>query len=258
MDNTLAAVETALADRYRFERQIGQGGMGVVYLAQDLKHDRSVAIKVLRPGVAMLLGPDRFLREIGIAAQLNHPHIIPLHDSGEAGGHLYYVMPFISGETLRERLQRAQPLSLDQALGIVRQVATALAHAHGRGVVHRDIKPSNILLNEGFALVADFGLARPVSRADDDEISSVGLPIGTPRYMSPEQAVGAPSVDGRSDLYSLGLVLREVLAGIENVPPRVQEALGRCLATDPADRFATAESLIERLDRPELRPTGAR
>ena len=272
MDNPLAAVQAALAGRYRLERQVGQGGMGFVYLAHDLKHDRAVAIKVLRPGVAALLGPERFLREIGIAAQLNHPHIVPLHDSGEAGGHLFYVMPFISGETLRDRLERERHLPLDQALHITRQVASALTHAHGRGVVHRDIKPGNILLNEGFALVADFGLARAVSRASEtQDISSVGLPVGTPRYMSPEQALGSSSVDGRSDLYSLGRVLHEMLTGShpddtevlhrtpsdpgrtpvtrERIPPEIRRTLRKCLATDPADRFATAEAFVDELGR---------
>ena len=174
VDNELAALQAALAGRYRVEHPVGQGGMGVVYLAHDLKHDRAVAIKVLRPGVATLLGPERFLREIGIAAQLSHPHIVPLHDSGEADGRLYYVMPFVAGNTLRERLDKGGRLPADQALHIIRQVASALSHAHGRGVIHRDIKPSNILLSEGFALVADFGLARALSRVSETEdISSV-------------------------------------------------------------------------------------
>jgi hypothetical protein len=281
VDNPLAALQAALAGRYRLEHQVGQGGMGFVYLAHDLKHDRAVAIKVLRPEVAALLGPERFLREIGIAAQLNHPHIVPLHDSGEAGGHLFYVMPFISGETLRERLTREHHLPLDDALHITRQVASALTHAHGRGVVHRDIKPSNILLNEGFALVADFGLARALPRASDtDEISSIGLPIGTPRYMSPEQALGASTIDGRSDLYSLGRVLYEMLTGAhpddteallrtpsdpgraatapERLPTTVQRALRKCLASDPANRFATAEAFVEELGRSPARDTGRR
>lgn len=243
MDDALAALQAALAGRYRVERPIGQGGMGVVYLAHDLKHDRAVAIKVLRPGVATLLGPERFLREIGIAAQLSHPHIVPLHDSGDADGQLYYVMPFVTGETLRERLDRGGKLPLDQALHIIRQVASALSHAHGRGVIHRDIKPGNILLSEGFALVADFGLARALSRASETEdISSVGLPIGTPRYMSPEQALGDRSVDGRTDLYALGRVLEEMLE--EPVPPAVRQAVARCLARDPAERFATPEAFV--------------
>jgi len=193
--------------------------------------------------VATLLGPERFLREIGIAAQLSHPHIVPLHDSGEADGRLYYVMPFVAGNTLRERLDKGGRLPADQALHIIRQVASALSHAHGRGVIHRDIKPSNILLSEGFALVADFGLARALSRVSETEdISSVGLPIGTPRYMSPEQAMGDRSVDGRTDLYALGRVLEEMIA--EPVPPGVRQAVARCLARDPAERFATPEAFI--------------
>ncbi|HSE50796.1 MAG TPA: serine/threonine-protein kinase, partial [Gemmatimonadales bacterium] len=243
MDNELAALQAALAGRYRVEHPVGQGGMGVVYLAHDLKHDRAVAIKVLRPGVATLLGPERFLREIGIAAQLSHPHIVPLHDSGEADGRLYYVMPFVAGETLRERLDKGGKLPPDQALHIIRQVASALSHAHGRGVIHRDIKPSNILLSEGFALVADFGLARALSRVSETEdISSVGLPIGTPRYMSPEQALGDRSLDGRTDLYALGRVLEEMIA--DPVPAAVTRAVARCLARDPAERFATPEAFI--------------
>jgi hypothetical protein len=231
--------------------------MGVVYLAHDLKHDRAVAIKVLRPGVATLLGPERFLREIGIAAQLSHPHIVPLHDSGDADGRLYYVMPFVTGETLRERLDKGGKLPLDQALHIIRQVASALSHAHGRGVIHRDIKPSNILLSEGFALVADFGLARALSRVSETEdISSVGLPIGTPRYMSPEQALGDRSVDGRTDLYALGRMLEEMIA--EPVPPAVTRAVARCLARDPADRFATPEAFIAGLGEPAAAPEARR
>ena len=257
VDNELAALQAALAGRYRVERPVGQGGMGVVYLAHDLKHDRAVALKVLRPGVATLLGPERFLREIGIAAQLNHPHIVPLHDSGDADGRLYYVMPFVAGETLRERLDKGGRLPLDQALHIIRQVASALSHAHGRGVIHRDIKPSNILLSEGFALVADFGLARALSRASETEdISSVGLPIGTPRYMSPEQALGDRSVDGRTDLYALGRVLEEMIA--EPVPPAVARALARCLARDPADRFATPEAFVAGLGEPVPAPVSRR
>jgi hypothetical protein len=274
-------LQAALAARYRLERQVGQGGMGVVYLAHDLKHDREVAIKVLRPGVAALLGRERFLREIGIAAQLTHPHIVPLFDSGEAAGHLYYVMPYVTGETLAERLHREHRLPMEEATRITGQVATALVYAHERGVVHRDIKPSNILLSGGFALVADFGLARALSRVDDgSDISSIGLPIGTPRYMSPEQAMGSPSVDGRSDLYSLGCVLYEMLVGSaprdtpaegksesggwqgpptprQAVPPEVAGVLARCLAPNPANRYATAQELIAGLGQPVL-PVPAR
>jgi len=257
VDNELAALQAALAGRYRVEHPVGQGGMGVVYLAHDLKHDRAVAIKVLRPGVATLLGPERFLREIGIAAQLNHPHIVPLHDSGEADGRLYYVMPFVAGNTLRERLDKGGRLPPDQALHIIRQVASALSHAHGRGVIHRDIKPGNILLSEGFALVADFGLARALSRASETEdISSVGLPVGTPRYMSPEQALGDRSVDGRTDLYALGRVLEEMIA--EPVPPAVTRAVARCLARDPADRFATPDAFIAGLGEAVPAPVARR
>jgi protein kinase-like protein len=270
--DTLAVLQAALAERYRLEHLLGRGGMGIVYLAHDLKHDRAVAIKVVLPEVAALLGPERFLREISVAAQLRHPHIVPLHDSGEAGGLLYYVMPYVTGETLRERLDREGRLPVDEALGIARQVASALAHAHRHGVIHRDIKPTNILLSEGFALVADFGLARALSGArGDPEISAIGLAVGTPGYMSPEQSAGSPDVDGRSDLYSLGCVLQEMLLGTlppeagrprrsdspargsvarPALPAGVERALARCLEGDPADRYATAEELLAGLGAP--------
>jgi eukaryotic-like serine/threonine-protein kinase len=185
----LARIQGALADRYRIERELGAGGMATVYLAHDLKHERQVAVKVLRPALAYALGPERFLREIATTANLHHPHILPLYDSGrtvEASGvFLYYVMPFVEGESLRDRLKREKQLPLDDALRIAREVADALSYAHGHGVIHRDIKPENILLESGHALVADFGIARAASGAGTDRLTETGLALGTPTYMSP-------------------------------------------------------------------------
>jgi serine/threonine-protein kinase len=209
-------LSTALADRYRLERELGRGGMATVFLAEDLKHRRRVAIKVLRPELTALLGPERFLREIEISARLQHPHILTLLDSGEAGGLLYYVMPYVEGESLRERLAREHQLPVKEALRLAREVADALDHAHRAGVVHRDIKPENILLQAGHAVVADFGIARAVSAAGGTQLTTAGTAVGTPAYMSPEQVMGSRDLDGRSDLYSLGCVLYEMLAG---VPP---------------------------------------
>jgi TolB-like protein/Flp pilus assembly protein TadD len=259
-----ARLTAALADRYRIEREVGAGGMATVYLAQDLKHHRAVAIKVLRAELAAALGPERFLREIEISAQLHHPHILPLYDSGDAGGLLYYVMPYVEGESLRDRLAREKQLPLDEALQLAREVADALSYAHSRGVVHRDIKPENILLESGHAVVADFGIARAITAAGGETLTGTGVAIGTPAYMSPEQAAGSRDLDGRSDLYSLGCVLYEMLAGqppftgptVESVvhqhlaveppnvtsirpavPASVAAALQRALAKTPADRF---------------------
>jgi serine/threonine-protein kinase len=253
----------ALADRYRIERELGRGGMATVYLADDLKHGRRVAIKVLRPELAMALGAERFLREIAMTASLRHPHILPLYDSGEAAGFLYYVMPLVEGESLRDRLTRQKQLPIDEALTIAREVADALGYAHQRGVTHRDIKPENILIEGGHAVVADFGIARVVGPGVE-RLTETGLSIGTPLYMSPEQVAADPDLDGRSDLYSLGCVLYEMLGGqppftgptaeavtrqhmlveaapITNlrptVPPEVAGALARSLAKNPADRF---------------------
>ena len=212
MEGVLAGPGTVLAERYAVERELGRGGMALVYLARDLKHHRDVAIKILRPQIAAHLGSERFLREIQIAARLTHPHILPLHDSGESGELLYYVMPFVAGESLRERLARDGPLPLEDALRIAREVADALAYAHTQGVVHRDIKPGNILLEEGHAVVADFGLARALSSAASEDLTTSGLAVGTPVYMSPEQVAGT-QVDGRTDIYSLGCMLYEMLAG---------------------------------------------
>ena len=264
MKDDLATLQAPLADRYTIERELGAGGMATVYLAEDLKHHRRVAIKVLRPELAAALGPDRFLREIATTANLRHPHILPLYDSGEAGGFLFYVMPYVEGESLRDRLAREKQLPLDDALQIAREVADALSYAHSRGVIHRDIKPENILLESGHAVVADFGIARAVSAAGGDRLTQTGVTVGTPAYMSPEQAAGEQDLDGRSDLYSLGCVLYEMLAGQApftgptvgsvlaqhlsaqppdvttirpSVPGWVVTAVQRCLAKTPADRF---------------------
>ena len=213
MADLLSQVNTALADRYRLERELGRGGMATVYLAQDVRHRRRVALKVLHPDLAYALGPDRFLREIEVAANLTHPHILPLHDSGEAAGLLYYVMPYVEGESLRDRLTREIQLPVDEALQIAREVADALAYAHRNGVVPCDIKPENILLSGGHALVVDFGIARALGQAGAERLTETGMAVGTAAYMSPEQASGERQVDGRSDVYSLGSVLYEMLAG---------------------------------------------
>jgi tetratricopeptide (TPR) repeat protein len=273
-----------LAERYRIDRELGAGGMATVYLAQDLKHSRPVAIKVLRPELAVALGAERFLREIQTTAALNHPHILALYDSGEADGLLYYVMPLVEGESLRDRLQRERQLPLDEALQIAREVADALGYAHERGVVHRDIKPENILLQGGHAVVADFGIAKAVTDAGGESLTQTGMAIGTPQYMSPEQA-SADVVDGRTDLYALGCVLYEMLAGEppytgptgqaifakrlmepvprisvvrETVSPGLEGVLTRVLAKSPADRFASAAELGAALKGATTAPAPAR
>ncbi|PYO33407.1 MAG: hypothetical protein DMD32_00925, partial [Gemmatimonadetes bacterium] len=283
----LARVQAALAGRYTIERELGRGGMATVYLAQDRKHHRPVAIKVLKPELAAALGPERFLREIDTAARLTHPHILPLHDSGEAAGLLYYVMPYVEGETLRDRLEREGQLPLEEAVRITREVASALSYAHSHDVVHRDIKPENILLSGGEAVVADFGIARAITAAARGQLTETGIAIGTPGYMSPEQGAASARVDERSDIYSLGCVLYEMLAGeppftgpsAESivrqhlaaapprvsamraaVPPAIEEAIVRALAKTPADRFATAADFVEALAAPaqRVRDTGRR
>jgi eukaryotic-like serine/threonine-protein kinase len=269
----------ALGERYRLERELGRGGMATVYLAEDVKHHRAVAVKVLNPELAAVVGPERFLREIEIAASLDHPHILPLYDSGEADGFLYFVMPFIEGGSLRDRLMREKQLPVDEALQIAREVADALSYAHGRDLVHRDIKPENIMLAGGHARVADFGIARAVSAAGGERLTQTGMSVGTPLYMSPEQAAGDSSIDGRSDLYSLGCVLYEMLAGtppftgpVESVvrqhlvaeprpitslrpavPAQVAAAIMRALAKTPADRFSPAGQFADAL-RPPTAP----
>jgi len=274
MTDQLARLKTALADRYTIERELGRGGMATVYLAEDVKHHRPVALKVLKSELAAVLGPERFLREIEISARLTHPHILPLLDSGDAGGTLFYVMPYVEGESLRDRLDREKQLPVDDALQISREVADALSYAHSRGVIHRDIKPENILLESGHAVVADFGIARAIDQAGGETLTATGLAVGTPAYMSPEQAAGSRDLDGRSDLYSLGCVLYEMLAGqppftgptVESlvhqhltveppnitairpaVPAQVAATLQRALSKTPADRFNPVALFAEAL-----------
>ncbi len=213
MSGSVDRLGFALADRYTIERELGAGGMATVYLAHDLKHDRDVAIKVLHPDLGAALGGERFLSEIKTTAKLQHPHILPLLDSGDADGLLYYVMPLVTGETLRARLQRERQLPIDDALLIAREVADALGAAHALGIIHRDIKPENILLQGGHALVADFGIALAVQSAGGQRMTQTGLSLGTPQYMSPEQAMGEKVIDLRSDIYALGAVTYEMLVG---------------------------------------------
>ena len=229
----IAALRTGLGDRYRVEREIGRGGMATVYLAHDLKHGRPVAIKVLHADLTSALGADRFVREVQTIATLRHPHILPLHDSGEVDGYLYYVMPFIDGDSLRSRLGREGQLPLADTLGIAAEIADALAYAHRSGVVHRDIKPENILLDQGHAILADFGIAR-ASKSSGTRLTGTGLALGTPAYMSPEQVAGEASIDGRSDIYSLGCVIYEMLAGRPPFEgPTAQAVLTRRLTERP-------------------------
>src|SRR3989454_1031285 len=218
--------------------------MATVYLARDRKHGRPVAIKVLRGEIATALGPERFLREIEIAAGLTHPHILPLHDSGQADGFLYYVMPFVEGESLRGRLEREQQLPLEDALQITRQVADALSYAHSHDVVHRDIKPENILFEAGHAVVSDFGIARAITAAASGTQTERGIPIGTPGYMSPEQAVGEGQPDGRSDIYSLSCVLYEMLAGEPPFTGPTTQALLARHAVDPVPALRTVRKTV--------------
>jgi serine/threonine-protein kinase len=278
----LDRLRSAVADSYRVEREIGHGGMATVYLAEDLKHSRPVAIKVLRPDLASSVGPERFLREIQIEANLQHINILPVHDSGQSDGFLYYVMPYIEGESLRARLDREKQIPLDDALTITREIAGALTYAHAQGVVHRDIKPENILLSQGHAVLADFGIARAVDVAGGERVTKSGHILGTPQYMSPEQAKGDSDLDGRSDLYSLGCVLYEMLAGeppfteqslqavlashmfelpvpldqkCPTAPAEVVEAIGKALAKSPSERFTTASEFVITLETP-LEPEG--
>ena len=274
MTGAVARLTAALGDHYRLERELGRGGMATVYLAEDLKHHRRVAIKVLRDELTAALGPERFLREIDTTANLRHPHILPLYDSGETAGLLFYVMPYVEGESLRDRLGREKQLPVEEALRITREIADALAFAHGRGVLHRDVKPENILLESGHAVLADFGIARAITAAGGDTLTGAGVTIGTPAYMSPEQAAGNKDLDGRSDLYSLACVLYEMLAGqppfsgptVESVvrqhivaepravtqlrpsvPAEVASALSRSLAKAPADRFGGLGQMMDAL-----------
>jgi eukaryotic-like serine/threonine-protein kinase len=267
----------ALAGRYTLGREIGRGGMAIVFLAHDGAHGRPVALKVLRPEVAVLLGAERFLREMQIVARLDHPHIIRLYDSGEAAGTLFYTMPYVSGASLRERLAGCQPLPVGQALTIACDVAEALAYAHEHNVLHRDVKPENILLSPR-ALVADFGIARAIITSALDPLTSASLVVGTPEYMSPEQAQAGGTLDGRSDIYSLGCVLYEMLAGRPpmtgatpqavvawhaseappplrvarpEIPEAVEQTVFACLSKRPRDRPATCHDLARRLMVPE-------
>ena len=232
-------LERGLQGRYAIERELGQGGMALVFLARDLRHERKVALKVLRPEISAEIGAERFLREIKMAAGLTHPHILPVYDSGEADGLLFYVMPNMEGRSLRERLDRQRQLPLDEALRITREVAAALDYAHRHQVVHRDIKPENILLHEGAAMVADFGIGKALS--GNGSITQTGMALGTPAYMSPEQAGGETDIDGRSDLYSLGCVLYEMLSGEPPFTgPTAQAIIAKVMTTEPGVQIYSA------------------
>src|SRR5678816_3485984 len=264
----------SLADRYTIDHEIGAGGMATVYLAHDMRHDRNVALKVLNPDLGAVLGVKRFLSEIKVTADLQHPNLLPLFDSGEAEGLLYYVMPYIEGESLRSRLDREKQLPIDEAIRISIAIANALQYAHSHGVIHRDLKPENILIQEGQPVIADFGIALAVSKAGGNRITQTGLSLGTPAYMSPEQATGDRVIDGRSDIYSLGAVAYEMLTGEpphtgntsqaviarmltekprpirttrEAVPEYVEAAVQRALEKLPADRFASVKEYAEGL-----------
>jgi len=276
-------LNAALADRYRIERELGMGGMATVYLAQDLKHDRLVAVKVLKPELAAVLGAERFVVEIKTTASMSHPHILPLFDSGAADGFLYYVMPYIEGETLRDKLNRETQLGIDESVRIAREVLDALEYAHSRGVIHRDIKPENILMQGGRPMIADFGIALAVSAAAGGRMTETGLSLGTPHYMSPEQATAEKEITGRADIYSLASVLYEMLTGEpphmgnsaqqiimkiitepaaavtkfrKSVPANVAAAVAKALEKLPADRFASAREFGEALGNPTFAITG--
>jgi serine/threonine-protein kinase len=267
-------LNAALTGRYAIERELGAGGMATVYLAEDLKHKRKVALKVLKPELAAVLGAERFVQEITTTASLQHPHILALFDSGTADGFLFYVMPWIQGETLREKLNRETQLGVDEAVRIAREVLDALEYAHEHGIVHRDVKPENILLHGGHAMVADFGIALAVSAAAGGRMTETGLSLGTPHYMSPEQATAEKEITARSDIYSLGAVLYEMLSGSpphvgasaqqivmkiiaepvqpvtalrKSVPPNVAAAVAKSLEKLPADRFESAKAFGDAL-----------
>jgi len=284
MPDLLERLKSALAERYAVEAEIGRGGMAVVFLAEDIRHHRQVALKVLHPELTATLGGERFLHEIETIASLNHPHILPLHESGEADGLLYYVMPYAEGESLRQRLDREKQLAVDESVRIAVEVADGLDYAHQKGVVHRDIKPGNILLSAGHAVIADFGIARAIEVARADRVTSTGLGVGTPLYVSPEQATAQETLDGRTDIYSLGCVLYEMLAGEppltgstpqmiqarrmsetptalhtlrDTVSPALDHVIARALARIPADRYATAAQFGQALQAVLLRTTPA-
>jgi serine/threonine protein kinase len=283
MPDLLARLTQAFGDRYEIERELGSGGMATVFLARDRKHDRRVALKVLKPELTAALGTDRFPREIKIIAQLQHPNILPLHDSGETQGFLYYVMPFVEGESLREKLARDGQLPIGDALRILREVVDALAAAHTHGVVHRDIKPDNVMLSGRHAQVMDFGVAKALSNAGGEKLTTVGVAVGTPQYMAPEQATAEEHIDHRADIYAVGVLAYEMLAGeppftgktaqavlsahvIEqpvdlrerrrSVPPPLAEAVMRCLAKNPADRWQSADELLRHLESVTVTPSG--
>jgi eukaryotic-like serine/threonine-protein kinase len=278
-----ARLDAALGESYTITREIGSGGMATVYLAHDVKHDREVALKVLRPELAAALGAERFPREIRIVAKFQHPHILSLYDSGETQGFLYYVMPFVEGESLADRLARQKQLPIGDVVRILREVADALAYAHARGVVHRDIKPGNVLLSGRHAVVTDFGVAKAVEASGGDKATTVGMAVGTPLYMSPEQAMAQRDIDARADIYSLGILGYEMLAGrlpfsaetpqgilsahvmtqptdIRETRPGVPETLAvaimRCLEKNPADRWQTADELVAQLEMIVSTPSG--
>src|SRR4051812_10828418 len=273
---TTDALAAALEGRYTIERLVGEGGMAKVYLARDVRHKRLVALKVLRPDLGAVVGVERFLAEIQVTANLQHPNLLPLFDSGAAGDLLFYVMPYVQGESLRARLDREKQLPVEEAVRLATAIAGALDYAHRQGVIHRDLKPENVLLQEGQPLVADFGIALAVSNAGGARITQTGLSLGTPHYMSPEQATGDRAIDGRTDIYSLGAMLYEMLAGDSphlgstaqaiiarvlterprsvrlsrpHVPANVDAAIERALEKLPADRFATAREFATALER---------
>jgi len=284
VSSQLDRLTNVLSDRYRIERELGAGGMATVYLAQDLKHDRRVALKVLKPELAAVIGAERFLAEIRTTANLQHPHILALFDSGQVEGTVFYVMPFVNGESLRDRMAREKQLPIEDALRIAREVGDALQYAHGLGVIHRDIKPENILLQGGHALVADFGIALAASKTGGTRMTETGMSLGTPRYMSPEQAMGERELDARSDIYALGCVLYEMLTGDapftgstaqaivakvltekpapiiprrDRVPPHVEDAILTALEKLPADRFATAGEFVAAIRSEGMATTSA-
>ncbi|MEP6833434.1 MAG: protein kinase [Gemmatimonas sp.] len=281
MTERVDQLNAALVGRYRIERELGVGGMAIVYLAHDVKHDRQVALKVIKPELAAAVGAQRFLKEIRVTAQLQHPHILALYDSGEADGTLFYVMPLVQGESLRERLMREKRLTVDETIRLIKQVASALDFAHRQGVIHRDIKPENILLHDGEALLADFGIALAILNPDDARVTGTGISVGSPQYMSPEQAMGERDLGARSDIYSLAAVTYEMLAGEppvngptaqimiaklmterptslrvvrDVVTPELDAAIMKALAKSPTDRYGTAREFADALTAAPLAP----